>query len=214
MPQCRIVQSKPYYYFRVYTKFKIPAKIYWWYSSRFGSEAQKKDAAKFVRVEKSIDKLSTIFGFFVDNEWIYDGTNLERTRDRLSPAEKTKFDFDTNAINWDMYLKCWCWGLMEYILKDQYERPDRDRKAVLFMGDRRPFSDFIFAMRNFALPNAQPHRRGTLSLPLSLSLSPFLSFSPSLLLSLSLPLSLSLLLSSLSLNLLDILSIFPSSPLL
>ena len=82
-----------------------------------GTEGQKKEAARIVRIEKTIDKLTTTFGFFVENEWVYDGTNLEGVREMLSEEEGRIFNFDVGTIHWDMYLKFWVWGIMYWILK-------------------------------------------------------------------------------------------------
>jgi hypothetical protein len=111
-------------------------------------------------VEKSIEKLGSVFGFFVDNEWVFDGENLENLRLRMSEEEKRVFFFDVAEIHWEYYLKFWCWGLMTHILKDSYDPPDQDRHAVLFMGDGRPFSDFMFALRNSRGLNTKTKRRG------------------------------------------------------
>ena len=91
--------------------------LFRWYSSRLGTDQQKKDAARFVKTEKSIGTLFSVFGFFVDHEWTFDGTNLEELRNTLTEEDANEFNFDVGRIHWEMYLKFWLWGIGVHILK-------------------------------------------------------------------------------------------------
>lgn len=161
VPDCHLVKFTPYYWFKYYTELKIPAKLFWWYSKHFGSESQKKDASKLIRIERNMSKLTSAFHYFVDNEWMFDGTNLEEVREQLSPEDNHDFNFDTARIHWEMYIKFWMWGLTRYVLHDDFDPPDNDRKVKLFMGTRKMFTDIWFAWHSSRGPNLQTKKSNT-----------------------------------------------------
>eukprot|EP00211_Chloroparvula_japonica_P000283 CAMPEP_0119132420 /NCGR_PEP_ID=MMETSP1310-20130426/11825_1 /TAXON_ID=464262 /ORGANISM="Genus nov. species nov., Strain RCC2339" /LENGTH=1239 /DNA_ID=CAMNT_0007123053 /DNA_START=32 /DNA_END=3751 /DNA_ORIENTATION=+ len=163
VPIQHFVDWKPYYWYKYYTTLKIPAKLYWWYSRQFGSEGQKKDALQLLRIERNMAKLTDAFQFFVDHEWIFDGSNTEEVRSRLSPAQNREFNFDTGTMHWEMYHKYWMWGITHHVLKDhQFAPVAHDHKVVMFMGQQKPMSDFWWAYTasKFA-PNLTMKKRDT-----------------------------------------------------
>jgi len=100
--------------------YKLPIIAYGAYAETpFGSETQKKKAVLLNKLEAKQSKTVNQLSFFTTNEWIFDDANIYRTYYQLSKEEKERFTFDVTKIDWDKYLRAFCWGLKVYVLKEE-----------------------------------------------------------------------------------------------
>ncbi|KOB76816.1 Uncharacterized protein OBRU01_05165 [Operophtera brumata] len=73
---------------------------------------------RLVKVYDKVYKMSNAFSYFALNTWLFVDKNLEGLHNSLSKTDKTIFNFDIAAIDWDEYIQIWCIGIRKYILKD------------------------------------------------------------------------------------------------
>ena len=82
---------------------QFPAQMVASFATAMGTGAQKKNAQRIMRLVGKLESIHTFFRHFLENEWVFDTTNLERLINKLSPQEAETFVFDVTKICWDRY---------------------------------------------------------------------------------------------------------------
>ena len=84
-----------------------------------GNQNMQKDVLRFEKLIKKEQILINSFKHFVNNEWIFSGQNTLAMTRLMTPEENARFELDSAAIDWKLYIPSFTCGLKRYVLKEQ-----------------------------------------------------------------------------------------------
>lgn len=64
-------------------------------------------------------KAGSLVEFFVTHEFEFQVKNVERLSRRLSPADKTMFNFEMRRINWKEYITAYFLGMRKHLMREE-----------------------------------------------------------------------------------------------
>jgi alcohol-forming fatty acyl-CoA reductase len=95
-------------------------------SKLFGSDAQ----GQMLENLDTAMKLSTVFSFYTQPEYVFHNNKLMELHDRLSEADRALFPIDATLIDWEEYIRnIHIPGLNKYALKER-KRPEQKSEQV------------------------------------------------------------------------------------
>lgn len=86
----------------------------------------KKKEVLFKRYEKALARnkdLNSQFWPFMKNHWYFEQVNTDSLDESLAPFNRANFSHDSLDINWFHYGKAYSWGMIRFIMKEDYEQP-------------------------------------------------------------------------------------------
>lgn len=83
-----------------------------------------------VKVCKKFQMAAKTGEFFALHEWNFHCENMKKLLRDLIDEDKTMFDFNIPAIDWDHYVKNYMLGIRTFVLKDNSETIQSARKKL------------------------------------------------------------------------------------
>jgi len=77
----------------------------------------------FVKMQDRLSKAVTTLEFFTSNEWQFHNDNMFMLMSKMTEEDKAKFSFDARCINWKKYVTNYCFGVQQYVLKEESNLP-------------------------------------------------------------------------------------------
>ena len=85
------------------------------------------------KLYQRMDKATSALEYFANNEWKWDTSNVAKLRDAMSHEDRERFNVSVEALNWNDYMKNYCLGTRQFILKDPLATmPSARDKLVYF----------------------------------------------------------------------------------
>eukprot|EP01104_Vermistella_antarctica_P015596 TRINITY_DN5159_c0_g1_i1.p1 TRINITY_DN5159_c0_g1~~TRINITY_DN5159_c0_g1_i1.p1 ORF type:complete len:1326 (-),score=410.75 TRINITY_DN5159_c0_g1_i1:83-4060(-) len=135
-----------YYKFLFFLKYTMPAKMFGAYAKVLGDVETKKTAKQLQMLEKKLSKLTKTFSFFIDNMWTFDTHHIDEVFACLSAEDQAEFNCDVATIDWDWYLRYFCFGMKKYAMnEDGCVEPKLDRNVKLNL-EWRIFGDTQYVL--------------------------------------------------------------------
>ncbi|CAH2101730.1 unnamed protein product [Euphydryas editha] len=88
---------------------------------------------KFFKIYNMAYNLSIVYAHFLNNSWIFDGTNTSNLYNKLSTTDKIIYNCEMSTIDKEDMLFTWCYGIHKYILKDDLTRHDYAMKKQFYL---------------------------------------------------------------------------------
>ena len=74
-------------------------------------------------MQDRLSKAVTTLEFFTSNEWQFHNDNMFMLMSKMTEEDKAKFSFDARCINWKKYVTNYCFGVQQYVLKEESNLP-------------------------------------------------------------------------------------------
>lgn len=101
---------------------ELPAQIADFISSFFGKNTQ------FSRMQQKLKHAQQLQDYFFQNQWDFHNGKLKRICDKLSNKDKEIFFCDESVMDWDIYFKNYVLGIKKFILNENMEAFEENRK--------------------------------------------------------------------------------------
>lgn len=123
-PHPRITSHKFLHQARLFLQHYVPAQMI---------DAILRCAGKKPVLSRLYERLSNSMGlleFFATNEWAFNNTNTQQLFESLQPSDKDQFNFNVLAIDWSSYVQSYCFGIRQYILKEDMNNLDLAKRHL------------------------------------------------------------------------------------
>ena len=80
-----------------------------------------------------MNKATTALEYFATNEWRWDHENVDRLHEKMSEEDRDQFDFNICSVDWKEFLRHYCLGTRQFILKDPLDTMDRARRKLVVL---------------------------------------------------------------------------------
>nr|ADI82779.1 fatty-acyl CoA reductase 6 [Ostrinia nubilalis] len=102
-----------------------------------------KTKLSFIMVSNRLQAMNTVLQFFSQREWKFITNNMERLRQRLTPADAAIFNLDVKTINWEELCTNFIKGTKKYIFKEKAENTPEAKKHLQRMKLLPPWCNFL-----------------------------------------------------------------------
>lgn len=106
-----------------FLRYELPAAIYSLYANAFGTTAQKENATLLRQMTASTLETSRTFEYFTNREWLFDVSNTSQLMNQLSPTDKHLLYFELDHLDWEKYLRFFCYGIQRFVLQEEIRPP-------------------------------------------------------------------------------------------
>lgn len=83
-----------------------------------------------VKVNKKIDKHIGVIAFFATKQWDFTNDNVLMLSKKLSSIDSKIFNFDVNTIDWQTFIKHYCLGTKQFLLKEDLKNVNKARNDL------------------------------------------------------------------------------------
>lgn len=115
-----------WYYFLVTTKYRFLSVIFSYLLHYLpaliidaAAKLTGKESPNLYQIYQKIDKFSTVLTYFATRKWDFTNQNVQNLFQKMSPEDKTTFNFDMKKLDWDHFFYNYIRGLRVYLLKDE-----------------------------------------------------------------------------------------------
>ena len=91
-----------------------------------------------IQIYTKVQMAVRVTKFFRINDWHFTTANLIALRDKMSPKDKVRFNFNVEDIDWQKYIHSYIHGLRKYILKEDDSTLHLARKRLQRLGVALP----------------------------------------------------------------------------
>jgi hypothetical protein len=125
----------------------LPTFAYSAFAKTLGTAKQKKDAEMLRRMNERAVHFADIYRHFTMNEWIFDVKNTETISKSLVDDEQKTFGFFISELDWERYLRFFCYGIQKFVLKEEVRPPtDLLKTCIVTEPKKEPNGTFLSKM--------------------------------------------------------------------
>jgi len=118
--QFRPIPNMLVYYIEHLFLFQIPIEAFNLYA-RFltNNSVTKKKATLMKKMAVQQSRKVKQLSHFTTQEWFFEDNTLQQCLVSLSKEDRERFYCDITSLDWDKYLRSFCWGLATFVLKEK-----------------------------------------------------------------------------------------------
>jgi alcohol-forming fatty acyl-CoA reductase len=77
-----------------------------------------------------VDKAVEVIGFFTNHQWEFANENVLMLMNKLNTEDLKTFNFNVKKINWSLFIEKYCIGAKRFILKEDLEKINKQKKSL------------------------------------------------------------------------------------
>jgi len=115
----RAVSNMASYYFQHLFLFQLPIELFNLYAKFTSNEITKKKAVLMKKMATQQNKKVKQLTHFTTHEWFFEDGTIQSMMNHVTKEDRDRFQCDVALVEWDKYLRAFCWGLATFVLKEK-----------------------------------------------------------------------------------------------